>query len=87
MRNLLRAFVIILTLKTGTAASANSSVFKGTLKQNPEFSECVKAIEKGVVITIRENGSHIFFYKNKLYTIRGGATVMVCMVGENLTKQ
>lgn len=87
MRTVLFVLLTFVATQFGTNASANSSIFKGKLKQSPTYSECVKAIEKGVVITIRENGGHIFFYKDKLYTIRGGPTAMVCIVGENFKRK
>jgi hypothetical protein len=87
MRTVLLMLLTIVATQFGTKASANISIFQGTLKPSPKYSECVKAIEKGVVISIKENGRHVFFYKDKLYSIGGNGATMVCMVGENFKKK
>ena len=74
------------TLLFGTTANANSSIFKGKLDPNPSYSDCAKAIEKGVVISIKDNGAHVFFYNDKIYTIRGGHALLVCIAREKLPR-
>ena len=78
--------ILSFTLGLTTAATASEvSTFTGNWKLNPSYSECVKAIEKGVVITTNpKNGMHIFFYKDKIYTIGAEGTTLVCTIGENL---
>ena len=80
---------LILSFTLGFATVANASdfsTFTGKFKQNPSYYECVKAIEKGVVISIKDNGAHVFFYKDKIYTIRGGHALLVCIASEKLPR-
>ena len=84
----MKKLLLVLSLTLGLAKIANAdnkSIFKGEFKDNPSYSECVKAIQKGVHITTNpKNGAHVFFYKDKIYTIIGGYVNLVCLVGENL---
>ena len=78
--------LLVLSFTLGLANVSNAdtkSIFKGEFKDNPSYSECVKAIENGVEVGNRENSNRIFFYKDKLYTIAAGPFVFRCIVGEN----
>ena len=59
--------------------------FYGT-KIEPTYSDCTKAIEKGVAVTIDVNGTHIFYYKDRLYTIIASPTQMECLLTLNSMK-
>ena len=84
----MKQLLLILSLPLGLATVANASdfsTFTGKFKQNPSYSECVKAIEKGVIIkTNHPRGTTLFFYKDKIYTIGADPLTLVCYVGENL---
>ena len=84
----MKKLLLILSLTFGLTTVANASdfsTFTGKFKQNPSYSECVKAIEKGVIIkTNHTRGSTLFFYKDKIYTIGADSLTLVCYVGENL---
>ena len=77
--------ILSFTLGLTTAASANDgSMFRTLLQQDPSYSDCVEAIENGVVISIRPNGAHVFFYKDKIYTISAAGERMYCLATEKL---
>jgi len=80
--------LLVLSFTLGLANVSNAdtrSIFKGEFKDNPSYSECVKAIQKGVHITTNQkNGAHVFFYKDKICTIIGGSVNLVCLVGADL---
>ena len=82
MRYLILTLSLILGL--ATSVSATSSVFKGKYRSKPSYSECAKAIEKGVEVGSRENSNRIFFYKDKLYTISASRYALRCTVAEIL---
>ena len=65
----------------GTALFAESR-FNADDIDSPSYSECKKAIENGVVVLIDENGTHIFFYKDRLYTIVAGPYYLQCIAAE-----
>ena len=83
MRYLILTLSLLLGLATSVSADA-SSFFRGEIRADPSYSECVKAIEKGVEVGNRENRSRIFFYKDKLYTISASRHTLRCAVAENL---
>ena len=82
MKHLTLTLSLILGL--ATSVSADASFFRGEIRMDPSYSECVKAIEKGVEVGNRENSSRIFFYKDKLYTISASRHTLRCAVAENL---
>ena len=70
-------FTICLT-QAGTKASADLFL-EGEKEEQVTYPECSKAIKNGVVVTIRENGGHIFFYKDALYTIMANPLKLRCI--------
>ena len=59
--------ILLLTLGLATVANAEGdhrSIFRGDFEQNPSYSDCVKAIQKGVIITTNQkSGYRTFFTK------------------------
>ena len=85
MKQLILTLSLTLSLILGLATSVSaSSVFKGKYRSKPSYSECAKAIEKGVEVGSRENSNRIFFYKDKLYTISASRYALRCTVAEIL---
>lgn len=68
-------FMIIVT----PASASHHSFFQGKIKPNPTYSECTKAIEQGVEIKVTDSGTKVFFYKDHLYVIAGGAAGLQCI--------
>ena len=86
----MKHLLLILSFNLGLATVANAegdhrSFFSGEFEQNPSYSDCVKAIKKGVVITTnQESGYRTFFYNDKLYTIIGRGVRLVCIASTKL---
>ena len=78
--------ILSFTLGLATLANAdNRSIFRGEFEEKPSYSDCVKAIQKGVVITTNQEGGYrTFFYKDKLYTIIGRGTTLICKASTKL---
>jgi len=77
----MRFILTVCFIFVGSILSAQSS-FKVKILDDPSYSECAKAIEKGVVVKIDENGTHVFFYKDRLYTIMAGISYFECYASE-----
>ena len=79
----MRTILAIIFIIFATPASANyHSFFQGKIKPNPTYAECRKAIEKGVLVGVRDKGYHVFFYKDHLYVISGGVGGLTCTASQ-----
>ena len=68
-------FMIFATHSSG----ASHSRFQGEKQPNPTYSECAKAMEKGVLVGVTDKGYRVFFYKDHLYTIFAQHHIIVCL--------
>ena len=69
--------IIFMTFAT-QASSGGHSRFEGERQPNPTYSECAKAMKKGVLVGVTDKGYRVFFYNDHLYTITARHHIIVC---------